>query len=140
MSDLKMRILQVLGQPQLSVLATVTGDGKPWARYMMTLADDNLVIRTPSFKNARKIEQIKMNPEVHITCGAANIEDMKPYLQVQGKARFTTDENERHGFWNESLANIFDGPDDPDYCVIIIEPYRIEYCESGLHKSEVWTV
>ncbi len=140
MPDLKSRIHKVLGPPQLSEFATVTLDAKPWVRYVMTVADDNLAVRFASFKSARKVKQIQMNPEVHITCGAADLSEMTPYLQIQGLARFTTDENERHGFWNEGLAGIFEGPDDPNYGVIIVEPYRIEYCSPGSNTPEVWTV
>ena len=45
MSDLKERIDSILQQPQLAGLATITEDGKPWVRYVMTVADDNLEIR-----------------------------------------------------------------------------------------------
>jgi general stress protein 26 len=140
MSDLKGRILQVLGQPQLSALATVTAEGKPWVRYVMVVSDNHMTVRFASFLGARKIEQIKRNPEVHLTCGVTNPTDMKPYLQIQGRARFTTEEKERHGFWNEMLRPIFDGPDDPKYGVVIVEPYRIELCTPGSFEPEVWSV
>ena len=140
MSDIKERILQVLGQPQLSALATVTADGKPWVRYVMAVSDNNMTIRFASFVGERKIEQIKRNPEVHLTCGVTNPTDMKPYLQIQGRARFTTEEQERHGFWNEITTPIFDGPDDPNYGVVIVQPYRIELCTPGSIEPEVWSV
>jgi general stress protein 26 len=140
MSDLKGRILQVLGQPQLSALATVTAEGKPWVRYVMVVSDNHMTVRFASFVGARKIEQIKRNPEVHLTCGVTNPTDMKPYLQIQGRARFTTEEKERHGFWNEMLRPIFDGPDDPKYGVVTVEPYRIELCTPGSFEPEVWSV
>jgi general stress protein 26 len=63
---------------------------------------------------------------------------MAPYLQIQGIARFTREKEERHGFWNDMLKPIFSGPDDPDYGVIIVEPYRIEYCTPGTFVPEVW--
>ena len=140
MSDLKERILQIIGQPQLSALATVTGDATPWVRYVMAVSDNNMTIRFASFAGARKIGQIERNPEVHITCGVTSPTDMKPYLQIQGRARFTTDEEERHGFWSDMLAPIFDGPDDPKYGVVIVDPYRIEYCTPGSFEPEVWSV
>jgi len=138
MADLKERILQILSQPQLSVLATVTAEGKPWARYVMAASDENMMIRFASFIDARKIEQIEKNPEIHLTCGVTNPADMKPYLQIQGRARLTTDEQERHGFWSDMLASIFEGPDDPRYGVVLVEPYRIEYCSPGSFEPEVW--
>ena len=37
------------------------------------------------------------------------------------------------------LAPIFSGPDDPNYGVLEITPYCIEYCTVGSHEPEVWT-
>lgn len=138
MSDLQKKIMEIIAQPQLSGLATVVDGNKPWVRYVVTMADRDLNIRCASFVESRKTEQIAANSEVHLTCGSNSFTEMKPYLQIQGRARVTTDKDERHGFWNEMLTPIFEGPDDPKYCVIIIEPYRIEYCSPGSFVPEVW--
>jgi len=139
MSELQERIGVILKQPQLAALATITEDGKPWVRYVMTLADDDLLIRCATFVAARKVKQIKKNPEVHLTCGVTNPNEMVPYLQIQGKASLTTEKEARHGFWTDMLAPIFDGPDDPKYGVLEITPYRIEFCSPGNYEPEVWT-
>ena len=139
MSDLRERIMQVIGKPQLSALATVKDGNKPWVRYVMTVADSDMKIRFSSFTCARKVVDIEKNPEVHITCGVTDPEEMKPYLQIQGKARFTTDKDERHGFWSDWLAPIFDGPDDPKYGIVIVEPYMIEYNTPGSFEPEIWS-
>lgn len=138
MDDLRQRILEVLKQLQLTSLATVTEEGKPWVRYVMAVADENLVIRCATFAGARKVKQIGNNAEIHLTCGVTDPRVMKPYLQVQGRARLASDEAERHGFWNETLKGIFSGPDDPNYAVLVMTPYRIEYCTAGSHEPEVW--
>ncbi len=139
MSDLKERIMQIIGQPQLSGLATVTEEGTPWVRYVVIVADSNLTLRCATFVSARKVKQIETNSEVHLTCGVTNLTDMKPYLQIQARARLTTDEQQRHGFWSDMLSPIFNGPDDPKYGVLVMEPYRIEYCSPGSYEPEVWT-
>jgi general stress protein 26 len=139
MADLKERIYEVLGGGQLASLATVTEDGKPWVRYVMTVTREDMVIRFATFITSRKVGQIAKNPEVHLTCGVPDLQTMKPYLQVQGRAELKTDEKERHGFWNAILADIFKGPDDPNYGVMVIEPYRIEYWMPGKFEPEVWT-
>jgi general stress protein 26 len=138
-SDLKERIASILQQPQLSGLATITEDGKPWVRYVMTVADENLEIRCATFITARKVKQIEKNPEVHLTCGITDPQEMVPYMQVQATARLDTGKEARHGFWTEMLANIFDGPDDPKYGVLVMSPYRIEYCTPGTYEPEIWT-
>jgi general stress protein 26 len=136
--DLKQRILDILKQLQLSSLATVTEDGKPWVRYVMAVADDDLTLRCATFVNARKVAQIQNNPEVHLTCGVSDPTVMKSYLQVQARSRRATDEAERKAFWNDSLGGIFTGPDDPNYAVLVMKAYRIEHCTPGSPQPEVW--
>ena len=138
MPDLQQRIFDIIHQPQLALLATVTEKNNPWVRYVVTVGDENLTIRCATLVESRKVKQIENNPNVHVTCGVNSLQEMQPYLQIQGKARVATDKEERHGFWNEMLASIFDGPDDPRYSVIVIEPERIEYCTQGSYEPEVW--
>ena len=63
---------------------------------------------------------------------------MAPYLQIQGRATLNTSRDARHGFWSDMLSPIFDGPDDPNYGVIEIRPYYIEYWVARPHEPEVW--
>ena len=138
MGDLKERILEALNHLQLASLATVTEDGKPWVRYVMAVADESLTIRCATFVDARKVGQIENNPEVHLTCGVTDPAVMKPYLQIQARARLSTDEAQRHGFWNDTLQAIFTGPDDPKYGVLVMTPYRVEFLTPGNPQPEVW--
>lgn len=137
MPNLKERILDVVKAPSLSGFATTTKDGKPWVRYVMAEASDDLTFRFSSFSDARKVEQIKSNPEVHLTCGIKDPTHMGPYLQIQGRASFTTDREARHAFWTERLRLLFSGPDDPKFGVVTVQAYRIELCYVG-QESEVW--
>ena len=139
MSDLQQRILDIVHRPQLAALATVTELNNPLVRDVVTVGDGNLILRCATFAESRKVEQIDHNPNVHLTCGVTSFQEMQPYLQIQGRARVTDDKEERHAFWNDMLTPVFDGPDDPKYCVIIVEPYRIEYCVPGSYEPEVWT-
>jgi general stress protein 26 len=138
MSDLKERILKILQQPQLAGLATITQDGKPWVRYVMTVASADMTIRCATFVSARKVKQIKKNPEVHLTCGVTDPRSMGPYLQVQGRATLSTSKETRHSFWSDMLKAVFSGPDDPNYAVLEIKPYYVEYVSPGVHEPEVW--
>lgn len=118
MSDLKQRILEIIRKPQLTSMSTITEESKPWVRYVISVGNEDLTIRFATFVNARKVIQIQNNPEVHLTCGVRDLEVMNPYLQIQGKARFTTDKEERESFWNDKLNGIFKGPDDSNYGII----------------------
>ena len=138
MSDLTQKIQTLLSQPTLAEFATVTRDGKPWVRYVMAAMDESMTIRFATFIGARKVAQIENNPEVHLTAGVGDPSKDTNYIQVQGTATLVTDEAERHAFWVPILKGVFSGPDDPNYGVIIIKSYRIEYCSAGTLKPEVW--
>jgi len=135
--NLKDRILDVFKVPCLSGLATITKDGKPWVRYVMTEASDDMTFRCSSFADGRKVAQIESDPEVHLTCGIIHPTEKGPYLQIQGRAQFATDRAARHSFWSDRLSEVFAGPDDPNYGVVIIRAYRIELWIVGL-EPEVW--
>jgi len=129
----------MLRQPQPSSLATITREGKPWVRYVITEGSEEMAIRFATFSNSRKVSQIRDNPEVHLTCGSTGAAVMKPYLQIQALARFFDGPDERHGFWKDSLKSYFQGPDDQNYGVVVIRPYRIELCSPGSSEPEVWS-
>jgi len=138
MSELKQKILAKLNVPNLAVLATITEDGKPWARYVMPFADQNLTLWMATRLNTRKVGQIKKNPEVHVTAGCVDPQAGEPFLQIQGKAEVLTDAETRHRVWFDHLKAIFTGPDDPNFGVVKITPYRIEYQPMGPGPADVW--
>ncbi len=138
MKDLKPTILELIKKHHLAGLATVTEDGKPWVRYVVLNVSDDLTLRTATFRNSRKVAHVKKNPEVHVTCGYDG-DMMSPYIQVQAKAEVTDDKKERHALWNDHFKAYFKGPDDPNYVVMIIKPYRIELVEDASHQPKVWT-
>ena len=140
MSELENKIMALYGgKPTLSTFATITPDGKPWVRYVVSEASDDMTFRFTSFITARKVEQIGRNPEGHLTCGIADPSRFQdPYLQIQGTAEFTTDSEERRAFWSDRLKVLFSGPDDPRYGVVVLRAYRIEYTRVG-QAAEVWT-
>ena len=140
MSNTQEKILDILKQPQLAGFASITADGKPWVRYVIIATSNDMVIRCATCINARKVNQIKNNPEVHITCGINDPNNVQPYLQIQGQAQLSLDKELRHKFWNDTLKNIFEGPDDPNYGVIEIVPYCIEYCSPDSMETETWSL
>lgn len=137
--DLKAKIAAKMTQPTLTALATVTDKGLPWVRYVMAKADEHLFIWFATFQNSRKVRQIELNPEVHLTLGVTDVETAESYLQVQGKAVILTDRLTKQAVWYDHLANIFSGPDDPNYCVCRVTPYRIEYTHTVPGEApEIW--
>ena len=138
MSELKGKIRDKMLQPTLSVLATITEDGKPWVRYVTPIMDDSLVVRFATFLHSRKVGHIKSNPEVHLATGVTAPETAESYLQIQGRAVIKSDPEMKKAMWSDQLKRYFTGPDDPNYCVCEIVPYRIEYMSMTSMAPEVW--
>ena len=135
--DLQEKIYDVMKTYPLAALATITEDGRPWVRPIMIAVEENLSIKFATPLNSRKVAQINRNPEVHLACGASLVDSLAPYLQVQGKAHISQDLALRRRMWTSALKKYFAGPDDVNYGVGIIEPYRIEYF-SRSETPEVW--
>jgi general stress protein 26 len=118
--------------------ATVTTDGKPWVRYVVGNADSELAFRFCTHLETRKVDQIKNKPNVHISLGVADLRTAKQWLQVEGTADISTDKTERYSFWFDGLKNYFTGPDDPNYCIVIVKPSHIELGTMGNMIPQVW--
>ena len=119
-------------------LATINEEGNPWVRYIVGIPGEDLSIRFVTHLGTRKVAHIKRNPEVHFCCGAKTLESTENYLQIAGRAEISTDEQERRRLWNDNLKAYFSGPDDPNYCVVIVKPYRIELMGMSEMVPQVW--
>lgn len=139
MVELQKRIAAALGtEPFLASLATVTEDGKPWVRYVMPTLAPDLTLRFSTHAQSRKVAQIRKNPEVHVTCGVTSYETARQYVQIQGRATLGTDAAERRAAWRPEMTRYFKGPDDPNFTIVIIRPYRIELQPMDSMVPEVW--
>jgi general stress protein 26 len=142
MSEIEDKILaklRQLDQPAVWSLATVTEDGKPWVRYVTPMAvDDDFVIWGNTFAGARKVAQIGANPEVHLTVGVKDFASAADYLQVSGVAEVVMDSAVKAAKWDAHLSAVYSGPDDPNFAVLKITPYRIEYQTLAPVPPVVW--
>ena len=138
MSALEEKILEKMSVHTLASFATVTEDGTPWTRYVVVKADEELNIWFATFLNSRKALQITKNPEVHLTLGVNDPQTAVSWLQVQGRAELFEDAETKKSVWYDMLSSIFSGPDDPNYVVCKIKPYRIEYYMMNMPKPEIW--
>jgi general stress protein 26 len=138
MSDAIARIKDMLRGYQLVNLATVTNEGVPWVRYVTAITDDDLTMRVATSLSSRKVAHILKNPQVHLSCGAQTLEHTGDYLQIQAKAEVRTDPAERHRMWGDWLKAYFSGPDDPNFAVLKLTPYRIELQSMTSMTPQVW--
>jgi general stress protein 26 len=138
MNDLKEKIREKMKEYTLAAFATVTEDDKPWTRYVVVKADDQMNIWFATFKGSRKTGQIAKNSEVHLTLGVGDMQSATSWLQVQGRAKILDDAETKAAAWYDMLEPIFTGPDDPNYVVCKVIPYRIEYYTMNNREPEVW--
>jgi general stress protein 26 len=135
MKRLDEKIIKIISKPHVASFATVSAAGVPWVRYVTAMGDHDMNIRFATHVDSRKVTHIQGNPHVHLTYGCSGEKGRKDYLQIQGRATFSVKESDRHAFWDKSLCEHFDGPDDPLYGVVIVEAKRIEY---GSEEGAVW--
>jgi general stress protein 26 len=140
MDDLKEKLLGKMREYTLASFATITEKNQPWTRYVVIKADENMDIWFATFKKSRKINHIALNPEVHLTLGVAEPQTAVSWLQVQGRAELFEDAETKKDKWYDMLEPIFSGPDDPNYVVCKVRPYRIEYYSMNKREPEVWQV
>lgn len=133
--ELKDKILEVIEGPNISALATVQSDSQPVprVRYLATVGFPDLSMRTATHKSSIKISHIKNNPKGCITTwkGKDLKEIDKPYVVMDTDIEILDDEKSKIEFWNPMLGNFFSGPDDPEYVILYIKPYNIEYYSEG---------
>jgi len=138
MSDLKDKIYEVLKNSTVVSLATITADGRPWVRYVSPKVCECLTLKVATSKSSRKVAQIKARREVHVTAGVIDITKPQPYVQFQAVATILDDPQSKNDIWSEQLGCYFKGPDDPELCVIKIEPYCIEYMSFDSMQPQIW--
>ena len=136
--ELKNQIIEVIKKYPVGSVGTIK-DGKPWVRYMAMQLGDDLSLYTTSFASSRKIGQIRDNNNVHVVFGADPANWGLPYINVEGAAEILTDLETKKKCWTEMLGQFFEGPENPEYVVIRINPSSIEYMAPGTHKPEVYT-
>lgn len=137
MENLKQRIIDLAKDLQLLSLATLTEDGRPRVRYVVGKADPSLTFRFSTHLDSAKVRQLTNQPAVSVTTGATGVR-AQSWLELEGSARVSTSDAERRAFWFSGLGAYFSGVDDPNYCIVIIEPSRIALRSMSQALPDVW--
>lgn len=120
-------------------LATVDGHEPRVRMVHPTWEGDTLWIATGP--ETAKAKQIRANPVVDIQFQVAP--DDFVHLMVRGRATVLDDQETRSRIWDVldyDLAQFWPGgPTDPGYCVIRVDPERVELSEMfGTRNKRVW--
>jgi general stress protein 26 len=140
MDDLRDKIFEKIKNYSLASFATITESGKPWSRYVVAKGDKDFNLWFATFKGSRKTRHIAANPEVHLVLGVNDLASAASWLQIQGRAEILEDTATKEAVWYSMLEPIFNGPDDPNYVVCKVAPYRIEYFTMNKREPEVWQI
>jgi general stress protein 26 len=127
-NDVKEKVLQILENNKVGTLATVK-NSKPHSRYM-TFFNEELKLYTATSKETDKTEEIQENPNVHILIGYDGEGLGDAYLEIEGRASVNASEDLKEKVWNDHLKPWFDGPNDPNYIVLEIQPTDVRVMNS----------
>ena len=134
---LRQQILVLGRPPQLVSLATLADDGAPRVRYVTGHLNDQLELRFGTSLRTPKIAQLRRDSRVSITLHGLSPR-VATWLEIEGRAAISVSAEERRSFWLDGLRGFFTGPDDPDYCVVIVRPARIALMSTDGSPSGVW--
>lgn len=122
-SELRTIIENILEQSDIGTMATIKNN-KPYSRYM-TFFHKDLKLYTATSKETDKTEELKDNPHTHVLLGYEGEGFGDDYVEYEGKVTITHSKELKKKLWNTYMEPYFNGPKDPNYIVLEIEPQRI---------------
>ncbi|MGG0844426.1 pyridoxamine 5'-phosphate oxidase family protein [Peribacillus simplex] len=133
-NQLKEKVLNIIRDHKIGVLSSVENN-KPHSRYM-TFFNEELTLFTPTSANTEKIDEIEKNPNVHILIGYENEGLGDSYLEISGTSKINDSQELKDKLWNESFKDWFDGPKDPNYLILQINPESIRLMNNNGEPSQ----
>lgn len=121
--DLKAKVIKIISEHTTGVLSTVENN-KPHSRYM-TFYNDGLTLFSPTNLDTEKKEEIENNPAVSVLLGYEEKGLSDAYVEMKGTASISDSQNLKRKFWDETFTKWFDGPDDPNYVFLEIQPETV---------------
>lgn len=118
--DLKQKAIDIISNHKIGVLSSVE-DNKPHSRYM-TFYHEDLTLYTPTQMDTEKTDEIEQNPAVSVLLGYEDkgIEDA--YIEISGSSSINQSQELKKKFWDDTFNKWFDGPEDPNYALLQIQP------------------
>ncbi|MFC4559775.1 pyridoxamine 5'-phosphate oxidase family protein [Virgibacillus kekensis] len=124
MSDnVKAKIEKILNEHNVGPMATVQ-QNKPHSRYMTFFAEE-LKLYTATSKETHKTEELDANPYTHILLGYEGQGIGDEYVEYEGKVAISSSDEIKKKLWNDHMKPWFEGPEDPSYIVLEIQPIQI---------------
>ena len=134
--ELRKTIIEFAKTYEYSNLITIDNSGFPKGRMMENLPlGEDIVFWFATGNQSSKVAEIKNNPN-------ANVFLYRPVdhssISVQGKAEIVTDDAVRKEKWKERWTAFWkEGPTDPAYTLIKINPEKVVYLDFANHNQEI---
>lgn len=122
--EVQKNIEKILHESEIGTMATVK-DNKPYSRYMMFKHED-LTLYTATSKETDKTEDLEQNPYTHIILGYDGDGFGDDYVEYEGKVTMEQSDQMKKEMWNEYMEQWFNGPEDPNFVILKIDPIRIQ--------------
>ncbi len=133
---LKEQVAKIISDHRTGILSSVENN-KPHSRYM-TFYNDDLTLFTPTKMDTEKIEEIEKNPSVSVLLGYEEKGQSDAYVEILGTSSINDSQALKKQFWDESFNKWFDGPEDPNYVFLQIEPETVRILNIyGEHPQEL---
>jgi general stress protein 26 len=127
------KIGELIKEIRITMLVTIDADGRPRSRpmSMQDAAFDGRVWFLTNQESAM-VREILANPIVNLGYASPAKET---FVSLTGRGQVLDDRVLVHDFWNPLYNAWFDGPDDPNICVIRVDVETAEYWDTRGGKA-----
>ena len=117
------KVKEIINDAGMAFVATCQKD-QPRVRPMMSILTDDNKILTSTFKQARKLEQIKNNSKVELCF----VDKKLNHCRITGEISTSEDELKKNLLFNKQpiLRQFFSSSQDPNFTLLEITPLKIE--------------
>jgi len=128
----KQKIVDIMKECCLfAFLATSDGD-QPQVRPVSPIVEDDLSVWVATFASSRKVKQINQNPKICLSF--VQHPSGEKSAMIIGEAKVTEDMEQKKRVWKLAPYDISqhfpEGPESKEYCLLKINPKKIEWWES----------
>ncbi|MFA5038583.1 MAG: pyridoxamine 5'-phosphate oxidase family protein [Candidatus Omnitrophota bacterium] len=119
---------QMILDAGMGYLATCDAD-QPRVRAMMPVLSDDGKLLAATFPGSKKLAQIAKNPKIEICF----VDRKLSHCRIEGKASVSEEASLKEELWNKQmmLRQFFQGPQDPNFILIVIIPTKVSMMNIG---------
>lgn len=137
MADIRTTALKVIEKDKIGVMATISANNKPQARYM-TFFNEGFMLFTMTDKRTSKVEDIKANPHAFVLLGYEEGLFNKNFVEIEAEVSISENQSLIEHLWNPAMNAAFDGKDDPNILILKLTPNKVSV--RGTKNAEVESV